>query len=350
MAAQTPDVIIVGAGIVGGSIAWRLAQAGIAVTLLDAGTLGGEASWAGAGMLAPGGEFVTRSHWADFALESLRIYPRFVAELQDESGLPIDYRPCGALEFARSDAEWQELRARIAQQEPLGIRAEMRDGGLFYPGDALVDPRDITRALRCVCGQRGVRISEQTRVLAVKLAGGRVDLETSGGPMSAAAAVLSAGAWSGQVPVAGIQIPATFPVRGHLLGYALEPGSLGPILRHGHTYVMQRSNGFTIAGTSSEQVGFNREIDPLIVASIHARACDLLPRLRSAPEPAAWLGFRPATESFVPCIGRLHDTRLWLAYGHYRNGILLAPATADRISGQITSSLGTDSPAPGGHP
>lgn len=346
----TPDAIVIGAGIIGGSIAWRLAQAGVAVTLLDSGVLGGEASWAGAGMLAPGGEFVTRSHWAELALESLALYPAFVEELQGESGLPIDYRPCGALEVARSDAEWQELLARRAAQEPLAIRSEIRDDGLFYPGDAVVDPRHVTRALRCACQKLEVQIHEQTRVLGVRLSGDRVDIETSGGALSASAAVLSAGAWSGAIRVSGaipmsgqggrIEIPASFPVRGHLLGYTLEPGSLGPILRLGHSYVMQRSNGFTVAGTSSEQVGFNREVDPAVVSGIHARACELLPRLRSAPEPAAWLGFRPATADFEPVIGRLLQTGLWLAYGHYRNGILLAPATAARVAGEITSSLG----------
>jgi glycine oxidase len=351
------DAIIIGAGIIGSSIAWRLAQAGAGVTLLDAGTFGGEASWAGAGMLAPGGEIAGRTAWTEFALESLALYPAFVRELEGESRVAIDYRRCGAVELACTETEWQELRARRAVQEELGIRAEAIDGGLFYPDDALVDPRDVTRALRRACEKRGVRICEQTRALEVRVAADRVDIETSGGALSAGAVVLAAGAWSGAVPVVcggeRLETPASFPVRGHLLGYRMEPGSLGPILRRGHTYVMQRSNGFTIAGTSSEQVGFNRELDPQIVAGIHARACELLPRLRSAPGPEAWLGFRPATEDFEPCIGRLGNTRLWLAYGHYRNGILLAPATAARVSGEIVglrpSSSGTGPYAPDAH-
>ena len=121
---------------------------------------------------------------------------------------------------------------------------------------------------------------------------------------------------------------------------------MGSILRQGHTYVMQRSSGLTIAGTSSEQVGFDRRLDPGIIADIRARACELAPELRSAPEPQAWIGFRPATENYEPVIGRLEDTRVWLAYGHYRNGILLAPATAARVAAEIKSSLETGSSAP----
>jgi len=333
------DVIVIGGGIIGGSIAWRLAQAGAAVTLVDAGALGGEASWAGAGMLAPGGEIAGRSRWAEFALESLALYPAFVEDLTSETGLEIDYRRCGAVEIARTEAEWQDLLARRAAQSELGIRAELTGDGLFYPDDALVDPRDVTRALRCACEKRGVRIREQTRVLAVRVTEQRAEVETHGGVLTGSAAVLAAGAWSGAIPVFGrggrIAIPASFPVRGHLLGYALEPGSLGPILRHGHTYVMQRSSGFTIAGTSSEQVGFNRELDPIVVDDIRARAEQLAPRLRLAGEPTAWLGFRPATEGFEPAIGRVGVTCLWLAYGHYRNGILLAPATASRVAREV---------------
>jgi glycine oxidase len=354
---RSPDAIVIGAGIVGGSIAWRLAQAGMAVTLLDAGALGGEASWAGAGMLAPGGEFARQTPFARFAIESLGLYPAFVQELASEARARIDYRRCGAVEIACTEAEWRDLLERREAQQALGIRSSTRTGAfgaagaLFYPDEAIVDPRDVTRALRCVCQVRQVRILERTRVLRISLAAHRVDVETSAAPLSAAAAVLAAGAWSGAIPVTlggePVEITPTFPVRGHLLGYTLPPGSLRPILRRAHTYLLQRAGGFTIAGTSSEQAGFDRELDPAIIAGIHARACELMPRLRNAPEPQAWLGFRPATADFEPCIGRLNGTPLWLAYGHYRNGILLAPATARRVSREMTSSSETDSPAPG---
>src|SRR5205085_5840441 len=130
----------------------------------------------------------------------------------------------------------------------------------------------------------------------------------------------------------GLTRPRTFPVRGHLIGYQLEPYSLGPLLRRGHTYLLQRSGGFTIAGTSSEQVGFDRGLNPAIVHDIQSRAAEVLPSLSGRQPLEKWLGFRPAIEGDRPAIGRAADTAVWLAYGHYRNGILMAPATAQRMS------------------
>src|SRR5215475_11023567 len=106
------DVIVIGAGIIGSSIAWRLAQKGLKVALLDAGKAGAEASWAGAGMLAPGGEVDERTEWSDFALQSARLYADFVAELVNETGCPIDYQRCGALEIAATENDWPELQER----------------------------------------------------------------------------------------------------------------------------------------------------------------------------------------------------------------------------------------------
>ena len=115
------DVAVIGAGIIGTSVAWRLAQAGCQVALLDAEAVGGEASWAGAGMLAPGGEIERGSPWNDFALESLRLYPQFVEELQSESGFAIDYQQLGAVDLAFTPGEWDRLQARASAQREIGI-------------------------------------------------------------------------------------------------------------------------------------------------------------------------------------------------------------------------------------
>src|SRR5260370_25907507 len=139
------DTIVIGAGIIGLSIAWRLAQRGLRVTLIDASKAGSEASWAGAGMLAPGGEVTERTEWSDFALHSLHLYPGFIAELEQESGCAIDYQRSGAIEIATTEADWISLQERAAKQRELGIPSVLADrkNALFYPEDASVDPRDV---------------------------------------------------------------------------------------------------------------------------------------------------------------------------------------------------------------
>ncbi len=364
MSTPSTDAIVVGAGIIGASIAWRLAQQNVHVTLFDAGRIGGEASWAGAGMLAPGGEIDESSRWADLALDSLRIYPDYVNELKAESGSEIDFQCKGSVEIATDEAEWLGLLQRAEAQKALRIRSEPMNGNqlrrsvplleqelpgaLFYPDDALVDPRHILRALRLACCARGVQIREQERVSEIRSIGKSVRVSTDSGYVEAGLAVIAAGAWSDQVAVfeneTKMELPSTFPVRGHLLGYVLPADSLGPILRSGRTYVVQRAGGFTIAGTSVEQVGFNRRVDSTIVQDIGRRAKELLPVLQKAPQPEAWIGFRPGTDSPQPNVRRLDDLNIWLAYGHFRNGILLAPITAQTVTKMITSSLETDLP------
>lgn len=289
--------------------------------------MGGEASWAGAGMLAPGGEFVRRSPWIGLALGSLRMYPEFLRELSEESGLAIDYRACGALETAEPAGEWPALLRRAEAQRELGIECIAEGSALRYPKDALVDPREAMAALRVACARRGVTIVENAP---------RTPLDDDD-----ASLVIAAGAWAGGVEVRSggrvLDLPRSYPVKGHLLGYRLPPGSLHPILRRGHTYLLQRSSGFTVAGSNEETIGFDRTLGRAIAADLHRRAVSLFGYLEGLTPDECWTGFRPATETGEPVIGRVAGTRVWLAYGHYRNGILMAPATAERVAGEILS-------------
>jgi len=348
------SAIVIGAGIIGTSIAWRLAQQGLRVTLIDAGKAGGEASWAGAGMLAPGGEISQWNHWAEFTLHSHSLYSNFVDELRQESGCSIDYVQNGAIEIAETEAEWIALNDRAERQRGWGILSTAvpyKDtaGALFFPEDAIVDPREVLQSLLAACRSRGVILHEGLPATAIHAEADSLTVETPTGRISADVGVLAAGAWSGAIPLDSGRLPGSFPVRGHLIGYRIEPGVCRTILRNGETYLLQRSNGFLIAGTSTENAGFDRNIDPAIVADIARRAESLLPRLRDAAAPEAWLGFRPRADAHQPQIGRFAGSNLWLAYGHYRNGILLAPATAERVSGQITSTEGMDSISPAGN-
>ncbi|MDQ6700844.1 MAG: FAD-dependent oxidoreductase [Acidobacteriota bacterium] len=355
------DVIVIGGGIIGMSIAWRLAQQRIRVTVLEAESVGGEASWAAAGMLAPGGEVEEASSWSSFAFESLRLYPSFVEELEQEAGCRIDYRQSGAIDLAFTGHEWSDLLARAQCQRRLGIESSriapsdlprlVRNdvhGALFYPQDAQVNPREIVQTLHRACTAHAVVVRERETAVGVHSDEYFASVHSNRQIYTSSCVVLAAGAWSSSIPVRvngqRRDTPHAFPVRGHLLGYQLDPNSLPVIVRHGHTYILQRSSGFTIAGGSSEQAGFNRELNGAIVSGIDERAARIVPAL-SNPKP--WLGFRPAIESPGPAVERLAGSRIWLAYGHYRNGILLAPATAQRVAANITASSerGCSSPA-----
>ena len=281
------DVLVVGGGLIGTAIAWRAAQKRARVTLVDAGNLGGEASPAGAGMLSPESESI-----GDLGVESLKMYPAFVEELRAETNFSIDFRVCGCQVI----------------------------GGEFYANDALVDPADLLRALRCACELHHVQVIRQ-----------RMD---SVNATHYDAVVIAAGAWSSRIKI-GHALPEVIPVKGHLVGFQLKPGLLGPYLRREHFYVLQRSSGFLIAGSNEEQSGFDTGINEVVCEEIQCGAAELLPVLAGREPDRKWIGFRPYSPG-GPHIGRLSDTNIWLAYGHHRNGILLTPLTAAKIAAELS--------------
>ncbi len=284
------DTAVVGAGIVGLAIARQLQQAGQRVRVWDQGKAGGESSWAGAGMLAPHGESFPDPAWTAKAFAALAMYPAWIAALERESGLPIDFRVCGAREWR--DGAWLE-----------------------FPDEAVVDPRNVVAALA-----QGLEIEQNVRV-------------EDPAALDADTVVIAAGAWSGLLP----GLPPTVPVKGHMLAYQLPPGSLPHILRSGHTYIVQRRTGLTLVGSNEEEAGFDRSLNRAALDDLRQRGEQLWPELATRQPVDAWTGFRPATPDRVPVVRPLAGTRLWLAYGHFRNGILLAPQTAAEVAASIAA-------------
>jgi len=346
---DSPAAAVIGGGIIGGTVAWRLAQQGWRVTLFEKGELGAEASWAGAGMLSPGGEVEDRSPFADMCLHSRSLYRAYVEEMVRESGVAIDYRECGAIDLAYTPEEWDHLRERAAVQQAIGIpsreispdrvhafspyaRTEGLLGALFYPDDGIVNPREIMQALRIVCTKQGVEIAEHTPVEHIVVQGSQADVN---GRLYDAG-IVAAGAWSDRIGVSGVPaLPASEPIKGHLIGFDLQLGGCPTILRHGHTYLLQRGTGRLIAGSSVEHAGFDREISPSIVERLRHDATAVLPVLEKLELADVWTGLRPGAEQLH--LGRWHGSPLILAYGHFRNGIMLAPASAERIVAEITA-------------
>lgn len=296
-------ITIVGGGLIGTSIAWRLAQRNLPVTIVDASNLGGEASSAGAGMLSPEAEASQYPELLNLGVESLRLYPAFIDELRAETGLDIEFTICGCI-------------------------VKESGGSLFYPDDALVDPPALLLALRRAASKRGVHYEQ--RYIA--------SIETSG----YGAVVIAAGAWSSQLQVTYqgnlLRLPKSVPVKGHLIAFQMRPGLVGPFIRQGPAYVLQRANGLVIAGSNEECVGFDTTVQAATCEDLHHRATELVPDLAAAEPVRRWIGFRPGLEHEEgPILSRIPNTNVWLAYGHYRNGILLTPVTAQRIADEIAT-------------
>jgi glycine oxidase len=356
-AAPEKSVAIAGGGIIGLSVAWRLSLEGWSVTVFDNGELGGEASWAGAGMLAPGGEVDRPSRLATLSIESRRSYPSFIRELETASGRTIDYQECGALDLAYSVSDLLRLESRAASQARLGIesrnvspkqiqtfwprvRTESLAGGVFFPGDAIVNPRDVTAALQVACLRNGAKLVPKCAVTAAFVKQDHVTVDTGARSQNVRVLVIAAGAWSSSIQIAGVPpVPEAQPIKGHLIGYRQPEQTCNTILRNGHTYLLQRANGLLIVGASVEHVGFDRSIQPDVVADLASQAAVVLPHLSETISSDAWVGFRPGSDGLQ--MGPWHSGRLHLAYGHFRNGILLAPITAHLIASGINASLRT---------
>jgi glycine oxidase len=358
MTTSTSDVVVIGDGAIGAAVAWRCAQRGLSVTVVDPDPTRG--AWrTAAGMLAP----VTELHYAEspllrLNLDSLARYPAFAGELADATGLPTGFRECGTLSVAWDAADLAALRDLHAFGRTLGIEArlltgrELRElepalaaglpGGLLAPGDHQVDPRLLHAALVAAGTAAGVRRivgAAQVEIRGDRI--GRITL-TDGTPLPAGTVVLAAGAWSGAAGLPAELAPQVRPVKGQTLRLRL-PGE--PRLRHvvrgsvkgAPIYLVPRADGQLVVGASSEEVGFDLAPRAGAVYELLRDAQSVFPELGEAVLEEVCTGLRPGTPDNAPLLGRSGVDGLLLATGHYRNGILLTPVTADGIAELITT-------------
>ena len=360
MSGTSSDVVVIGAGAIGAAIAWRCAQRGLAVRAVDPQPEQG--AWhAAAGMLAP----ISELHYAESALlrlnlDSLHRYPGFVAELTDATELPVAYRECGTLSLAWDGADLRALTDLRTFGATLGLRSRLlsgRDlrelepalapglpGGLLAEGDHQVDPRQLHRALVVAAERAGaifVRGEASVVVRSDRAVGVRMDADV----LSAGTVVLAAGAWSARVDGLPASLaPPVRPVKGQTLRLRLPgPARLSHVLRAtvrgSAVYVVPRAEGEYVVGASTEEAGFDREPRAGAVYELLRDAQTVLPELSEATLVEVCTGLRPGTPDNAPLLGPGELDGLVLATGHYRNGILLTPVTADGIAGYLADGV-----------
>ncbi len=351
--AQRPDVVIVGAGVIGLSVAWRLAQRGAAVTVLERGRAGGGASHAAAGMLAACAE-AEPGEEALVALGRLSqaLWPVFAAELEAATGLSVDLRREGTLVLALNADDHGRLRHQLEFQKRLALpldwitpaEARRREphlgaiaGAVFSPEDHQIDNRRLAAALKIAAAGAGAIIREHTDVVRISTTGARasgVEL-ADGTEVAASTVVIAAGAWSRAIDgVPQALRPPVRPVKGQML--ALRMDAAAPLISHvvwaPNIYMVPRSDGRLLLGATVEEKGFDMTLTAGGVLALLEAAWRVLPAIEDLPIDEMWVGHRPGSRDDAPILGPAALDGLVYATGHHRNGILLTPVTANAIA------------------
>jgi glycine oxidase len=345
------DVVVVGAGVQGSSVALRLVQAGKSVVVLERAVPGAEASSAAGGILSPGVEAVEPGPFYALCRASLARYPAFASEVEGLSGMSVGLRALGTLEVALDDDHARILAARAEKIVRHGLPVEVLDdaaarrlepalspetrGALFFPDEGSLDPRSLARAVYIAASRAGARfLTGQVRRVLVE--GGRaVGVEHETGRIEAAAVVLAAGSWSLQVEGHGLPAGAVRPVRGQIAVLDTRPPLLSRVVFSGHGYVVPRADGRVLCGSTMEEVGFEKAVTAEGLRHVLDVAIGVAPGLARAPVVETWSNFRPASPDGEPILGAGTTPGLLYATGHTRNGILLAPVTADALAAAV---------------
>ncbi|MBC8031936.1 MAG: glycine oxidase ThiO [Pyrinomonadaceae bacterium] len=361
---RTTEVAIIGGGVIGLAVARALALRGVRdVLVIERDRLGAESSGAAAGMLAPQAEADSADEFFHLCRGSRDLYPVFAAELLEETGIDIQLETTGTLYLGLNEEDVKELDLRYDWQSKAGLSVERLSSesarklepsisesvlmALRFPLDTQVENRRLIEALAASNQNRGVHLATDTSVNSVTLARGRISgLETSRGFVATERIVIAAGAWSSlltasdesgvlppdsALPALGIE-----PVRGQMLCFDSNPAIFSHVVYSPRAYVVPRRDGRLLAGSTTEHVGFDKQVTAEGVGSIHAAAMEISPGIGSLALKESWAGLRPRTPDGLPVLGAYAEIEgLFYAIGHYRNGILLAPITGELIADAV---------------
>ena len=335
-------ILIVGGGIAGLAIAWRLRCDGMDVELIERGICGRGASWAAAGMIAPGGEATGESGpLALFARRARAAWPSFAALLEGESGIMVSYRNSGSLALAQNESQARLMRQQsnhyatwldhgdLLAREPL-LSTKLA-GALHFPHDAQVDNRAVCEALRAALLARNVNIHENCDAQSLVCSGGKVQgLITSRSAIEADRIVLACGAWTNLIPGIECDLPPVKPVKGQMIACIPPVGSALPnaLIWSAEVYLVPRGDRLLI-GATVEDAGFDISVDHRACEEMLRSAVQLIPSVTRWELAEFWAGLRPRTPDGAPVLGATATEGLYVASGQFRNGILFAPAVAD---------------------
>jgi len=348
-------VVIIGGGVIGGLTAWMLKRRGAVPVVLERGHLGSEASWAGAGILCPINPWLYPDAFTHLIDASLAMYPDLQKELEGISGMSIERLQNGLLvpffdedkaNHRQAALDWskrfnwqvEELDVAAALESEPALSANLR-GALLWPQvGQLRNPR-LLQAIRRVLETELIEVCEQASATGLCLHDGRVSgvRLADDSEIRADAVLLAAGSWSGKLAgQMGFSLPVQ-PVKGQILLLKSEPGRVNYIIKHDRAYFVPRADGRVLVGASMENVGFQRGNTVEVISGLMQAMLDIAPGLKDARVEHQWMGFRPGSPDGLPFLGPVSDIPgLWVASGHYRNGVALAPITAKVMSAWIT--------------
>ena len=343
--------IVMGGGIIGCSVAWRLAAEGVVTTVLERGRVGQEASWAAAGMIAPQAEAEGPGPFFDFCMKARDTFDGIVDRLVREGGVDPEYDRAGILYVALDADERVQLERRASWQRSVGAPLEELSGAearrvepmlspeavyaIHMPTNRRTDNRKLTQAYAAAARKAGAEFVEGARVEALATRGERAVgvLMDDGSTLEADVVVNAAGAWAGEIRGLEADRVKLHPVRGQIVCFEVAPETIGPALFSLRGYVVPRRDGRLLAGSTMEEAGYDKSVTLAGLDNIARGAAAIVPTLGAATFREAWAGLRPATRDLLPVLGFSPSVSnvLWAA-GHFRSGILLSAITGEIIA------------------
>ena len=343
--------LIIGGGIIGCSVAWRLARENAAVTVIERGRIGREASWAAAGMIAPQAEAQSGGPFFDFCVRAREGFEETARMVLAESGVDPEYDDHGIIYLAFNPTDREELEARGRWQIAAGGAVEelspadarklepaVAPGTIYalhLPLDRRTDNRRLTQAYAAAAVAKGAEFVEGTRVDRIIVEHGRASaVRTDDGRLHQADVVINAaGAWAAQVRGLEDDAISSYPVRGQIVCFDARPGMIGPSLFSLRGYIVPRRDGRILAGSTMEEAGYDKSVTLNGIEKITRAAIEMTPSLNELRFREAWAGLRPATRDFLPIIGRSPTVpNVVYATGHFRSGILLSAITGECVA------------------